>query len=236
MPDESKVIGTSVAAASGAREATTWRTIERDLAPRVGAREARWMIERASGYDAAELSRSRDEVPLHRQVGFLDAMVERRLAGEPLQYVLGRWPFRSLELIVDRRVLIPRPETEVVAGIAIDHLRGLDLASGPSTVVDLGTGSGAIGLAVATEVLSAQVWCTDASSGRARCGARQPGRDRTGGDARPSRRRFLVRRATGRAERHDCADRVEPAIRGRRRQRGRSRARVGTAWCAVRRP
>ena len=53
-------------------------------------------------------------------------MVARRAGGEPLQYVLGRWGFRTLDLLVDRRVLIPRPETEVVAGLAIDALAGSD--------------------------------------------------------------------------------------------------------------
>src|SRR5581483_5743148 len=60
----------------------------------------------------------------------------------------------------DRRVLIPRPETEVVAGLAIDEARR---AGGPCTVADLGTGSGAIALAVADEVPGAEVWATDAS-------------------------------------------------------------------------
>ena len=59
-----------------------------------------------------------------RMVAHLDAMVARHRAGEPLQYVLGRWSFRHLDLLVDRRVLIPRPETEVVAGVAIDAGRG----------------------------------------------------------------------------------------------------------------
>ena len=49
-------------------------------------------------------------------------MIERRLAGEPLQYVLGVWAFRTLELSVDPRVLIPRPETEIVVGHALDEI------------------------------------------------------------------------------------------------------------------
>jgi release factor glutamine methyltransferase len=74
-------------------------------------------------------------------------MVERRLAGEPLQYVLGSWGFRTLDLLVDRRVLIPRPETEWVVEVAL----GLLPADGEVLVVDLGTGSGAIGLSIAAE-------------------------------------------------------------------------------------
>lgn len=99
----------------------------------------------------------------------LEAMVERRLAGEPLQYVLGRWSFRGLDLMVDRRVLIPRPETEVVAEVALAEIRRLHLpppgrATGePVVVADLGTGSGALALALAAEVPEAEVWATDAS-------------------------------------------------------------------------
>jgi release factor glutamine methyltransferase len=90
-------------------------------------------------------------------------MVERRAAGEPLQYVLGRWAFRTLDLLVDRRVLIPRPETEVVAGFAIAAAAAVEH---DAVVVDLGTGSGAIALAVAAERWPhVEVWGTDASAG-----------------------------------------------------------------------
>ena len=95
-------------------------------------------------------------------VAHLDAMLDRHAAGEPLAYVLGRWGFRHLDLAVDRRVLIPRPETEVVAGVAIELAGAL---ARPITVADLGTGSGAIGLALADElpVDGVTVWLTDVS-------------------------------------------------------------------------
>ncbi len=94
----------------------------------------------------------------------LSGLVQRRLSGEPLQYVLGRWSFRGLDLIVDHRVLIPRPETEVVAGVAIDKARRARHGrNGPFAVADLGTGSGAIALAMAAELPEAEVWATDAS-------------------------------------------------------------------------
>ena len=95
-------------------------------------------------------------------VAHLDAMIARYLAGEPLAYVLGRWSFRHVDLAVDQRVLIPRPETEVVAGVAIELARGLPR---PIVVADLGTGSGAIGLSLADElpVDGITVWLTDAS-------------------------------------------------------------------------
>ena len=90
-------------------------------------------------------------------------MVARRAAGEPLQYVLGRWGFRTLDLFVDRRVLIPRPETEVVAG-RWPSTRGRAARRG-RRVVDLGTGSGAIALSIAAERWpDVEVWATDASA------------------------------------------------------------------------
>jgi release factor glutamine methyltransferase len=90
-----------------------------------------------------------------------DAMVTRYRAGEPLQYVLGRWSFRRLDLAVDRRVLIPRPETELLVEVALQLLADVE----PRRVVDLGTGSGAIGLALADELPldGTEVWLTDVS-------------------------------------------------------------------------
>jgi release factor glutamine methyltransferase len=76
--------------------------------------------------------------------------VERRSAREPLQHITGRAPFRSLELAVGPGVFVPRPESEFVAQFAIDAL--LAVASAQPVAVDLGTGSGAIALSIATEV------------------------------------------------------------------------------------
>lgn len=124
--------------------------------------ELRWIVERASGHTAAEQVATLDEPVTEREVRYVDQMVARRATGEPLQYVLGRWGFRTLDLLVDRRVLIPRPETEVVAGLAIDALAALDR---PGIAVDLGTGSGAIALSLAAERWPhVEVWATDASA------------------------------------------------------------------------
>lgn len=94
------------------------------------------------------------------------ALARRRAGGEPLQYVLGRWPFRSVELSVDRRVLIPRPETEHVVEVALSLLPG-ERGTGPRCV-DLGTGSGAIALSLAVEGGARhpgiEVWATDRSA------------------------------------------------------------------------
>jgi len=134
------------------------------VAARVPDVEARWLVEEASGLDRSRWSEVADADGVAR----LTEMVERRLAGEPLQYVVGKWSFRGLELLVDPRVLIPRPETEIVAEVALAEVRGLSLppprhAGGPFVVADLGTGSGALALALAAELPEAEVWATDVS-------------------------------------------------------------------------
>ncbi|MEW6476475.1 MAG: peptide chain release factor N(5)-glutamine methyltransferase [Actinomycetota bacterium] len=123
--------------------------------------EARWLVEEVSGLDRSRWS---EPAPADGRTR-LAALVERRLAGEPLQYVLGRWSFRGLDLLVDARVLIPRPETEVVAEIALAEARRRNggAAGGGITVADLGTGSGALALALAAELPQAEVWATDVS-------------------------------------------------------------------------
>ena len=84
-----------------------------------------------------------------------DALIARRAAREPLQHLTGVAPFRYLELRVGPGVFVPRPETEMVAQLAIDALRAS--AEPEPIAIDLGTGSGAIALAMATEVPHAQV-------------------------------------------------------------------------------
>jgi release factor glutamine methyltransferase len=82
-------------------------------------------------------------------------MVRRRLRREPVAYILGRKGFRHIELAVDRRVLIPRPETELLVELAVELQ--------PGRVLDIGTGSGAIGLAIADELSECEVVATDTS-------------------------------------------------------------------------
>ncbi len=143
-------------------ETTNWGELHAETTDRLARAgvenaeaEARWIVERAAGdpYRVAVERPATVRSHYHWRL-----MVERREAGEPLQYVLERWPFRELELFVDRRVLIPRPETEVVVGAALEeHTR----VGGP--VVDLGTGSGAIALSVAVERPGTEVWGVERS-------------------------------------------------------------------------
>jgi release factor glutamine methyltransferase len=114
------------------------------------------------------LGLSRTELQLDRERALTDdeesaarELVERRERREPLAYVLGEWGFRRLTLKVDRRVLVPRPETEVVVGRCLELLHGLDAPA----VLDVGTGSGAIALAIEDEHPSARVTGIDVSEG-----------------------------------------------------------------------
>ncbi|MDM7855759.1 peptide chain release factor N(5)-glutamine methyltransferase [Cellulomonas sp. MW4] len=91
------------------------------------------------------------------------ALVDRRRRREPLQHIVGEAAFRYLTLAVEPGVFVPRPETEVVAQAAVDEAVRLAAAGGAPLVVDLCTGTGAIALAVATEVPAARVVAVDAS-------------------------------------------------------------------------
>jgi release factor glutamine methyltransferase len=146
-------------------DTVSWREMLATTVQQLGnAQEARWLCEHASGMDTAEFSAEQDQLVTVACAKSLHSMVSDRLSGMPLQYVMKRWAFRHLDVMVDERVLIPRPETEQVVQIALDLARKIE-GNGALRVVDLGTGSGVIGLSMAFELgaEAAHVWLTDAS-------------------------------------------------------------------------
>lgn len=132
--------------------------------------DAELLLSEATGLDRARISADpalRIEPAAGRRFG---AMVRRRLRREPVAYILGSKGFRRIEVDVDRRVLIPRPESELLVEVALE-LR-------PRAVLDVGTGCGAVGLAIASEIPGCEVTGTDTSPGAlvlARANARRLG-------------------------------------------------------------
>ena len=120
-------------------------------------REAREIVAELMDVIPGEVSRRGPHAVDAELVSHAMAVAERRAMGEPLAYALGNAAFRHLTLAVDRRVLIPRPETETVVDEALKAMRGRT----GGIAVDIGTGSGAIALALASEVSFDQVVATD---------------------------------------------------------------------------
>jgi release factor glutamine methyltransferase len=142
-------------------DAFTWTELYQETAQRLGNQEeARRMIEKVSGQKGAAWLIAVDQQAPISAADKIGELIKRRQAGEPLQYVVGSWGFRHLELKVDPRVLIPRPETEQVVEAALQLLH----TAPEPLVADLGTGSGAIALSIASEHDGAMVYATDMSA------------------------------------------------------------------------
>ncbi len=110
------------------------------------------------------LSAHLDETPPEKYVEAMRRGMTRLAGGEPVQYVLGEWDFRHLTLTCDRRALIPRPETEELVGRVLKFLQGGSCPSERPLVVDVGTGSGCIALALASEYPDADYLGIDISA------------------------------------------------------------------------
>jgi release factor glutamine methyltransferase len=125
--------------------------------PRV---DAELLIARALGLERIELYTQHDRPLTDAERDAARELLVRRGRREPLAYVLGDWGFRRLTLKTDRRALVPRPETEVVVDRCLALLAGI----AAPRVVDVGTGTGAIALALAQECPAARITATDASA------------------------------------------------------------------------
>ena len=124
--------------------------------PRV---DAELLLSQALGLSRIELYTQHDRPLTEAERAAARGLVERRGRREPLAYVLGEWGFRRLTLTTDARALVPRPETEIVVERALALVAEVEAPR----VVDVGTGSGAIALAIADERPDARVIATDVS-------------------------------------------------------------------------
>jgi len=139
-----------------------------------GRLDAEHLLAHALGLERLQLYLQHDRPLTSVELDRFRPLLRRRARREPLQYILGTAAFREVELAVDRRVLIPRPETEVLVQAVLDRMGGADgggdpgggasaVAPGGPTALDVGTGSGAIAVSLALEGPFARVVATDAS-------------------------------------------------------------------------
>ena len=120
----------------------------------IDIREARLLLAEVAGFSVASIAASAsEEVPFEVEQAFLE-LIEKRKQGVPVAYLLGRKEFYGLELSVNPSVLIPRPETELLVDLVLQRK--------PATVLDLGTGSGAIALAVKNQLRQCKVTAVEA--------------------------------------------------------------------------
>lgn len=128
-----------------------------------GRLDAEWLLASALGTERLQLYLKYDRPVGPEEREAFKQQLRRRACREPLQYILGRAAFRELELVADPRALIPRPETEVLVEEVLAWAK--DRKSGLGTVMDIGTGTGAVSVSLAVEGVCEQIVATDISEG-----------------------------------------------------------------------
>lgn len=121
------------------------------------------LLSAALGMKRFDLYVKHDQPLKKSELDILRPLLKRRLAHEPIQYILGSTNFYSIELKVDSRALIPRPETEILADTVISHCKSLQAGGDKVRVLDIGTGSGCIAIAIAKFVPDSEVTAIDSS-------------------------------------------------------------------------
>lgn len=167
--------------------------------------DARWLIEGVTGLDPHRAPDA--QLPVELLSALRDA-VARRCAREPLQLIVGTTEVRGLELVCRPGVFIPRPETEVVAGVAIAAAR--DRGPGAIRVVDVGTGTGAIACCLAVEVEDAQVTAIDVDASAVDLASHNLARVRDGRAGVPG----FAQGSDAEVLRGDLLEALDPTLRG----------------------
>lgn len=125
--------------------------------------DAEVLLSHVLNTDRLYLYREPDQRLTDQQIAHFYDLVNRRMQREPVAYIIGEKEFWSLSLIVDPSVLIPRPETELLVETALTCIKPLDRQGCCTRILDLGTGSGAIAIALAKETVHAVIIATDNS-------------------------------------------------------------------------
>jgi release factor glutamine methyltransferase len=144
---------------------TTVRDAIAEAATRISRRDAETLLLHLVGHDRAWLLAHPEALLTEAQIAALRSLSMRRAAQEPLQYLTGQQEFYGLPLHVTRDTLIPRPETELLVEAVLDWANACSNAAAPLRILDIGTGSGAIALALASRLQTAQMTALDLSAG-----------------------------------------------------------------------
>jgi len=148
--------------------------------------DAELLLAHALGWPRARLLAERDHTPTPAQAAAFTAMIVRRAVLEPVAYLVGQKEFYGLDFYVDRRVLIPRPETELLVELTLTEAarRPPSTVHRPLLIADIGTGSGAIAVALAVQLPAATLYATDLSAEALAVAARNIERHSLGGRVR----------------------------------------------------